>query len=113
MLLIISYIAGRIVSGTVVHILSAIGFNNIFAQLGIGKKAKEDERKPSDIAGTLIILAIMLFATIEAANLVKFVFLAELVAEFTVFAGQILLGLIIMLIGIFLSSLAANAVSGE
>ena len=110
LLLIISYIAGRIVSGTVVHILSAIGFNNIFAQLGIGKKAKEDERKPSDIAGTLIILAIMLFATIEAANLVKFVFLAELVAEFTVFAGQILLGLIIMLIGIFLSSLAANAV---
>ncbi len=49
----------------------------------------------------------MLFATIEAARQLGFVLLAELVADFTVFAGHVVLGLIIFGIGLYLADLAS------
>lgn len=65
---------------------------------------------PSDIAGTLVLVGIMLFAAIAALNLLGFTALTALVAEFTVLIGQILLGLVIFGIGLYLAGLAARAI---
>ena len=68
------------------------------------------QRTPADIVGYLIMVAIMLFAATEAANLLGFTALSDIVGEFTVFAGQILLGLVIFGIGLFLANLAASTI---
>jgi hypothetical protein len=52
----------------------------------------------------------MLFASIEALRLLGFASVAELVTSFTAFAGQIVLGLIIFAIGLYLANLAANTI---
>ena len=63
-------------------------------------------RTPSEIVGSLVLVAIMLFATVEALRLLGFVVLADLLAEFIQLGGQILLGLIIFAIGLYLANLA-------
>jgi len=65
---------------------------------------------PSDVVGTIVMVGIMLFASIAALNLLGFTVLTALVSEFTVLIGQILLGLVIFGIGLYLANLAARAI---
>ncbi len=113
LVLAIAYVVGRVVAGLISNLLTGVGFNAILARLGLGKEPAAGERTPSEIVGYLVLVAIMLFATIEATQLLGFSLLAELVSEFTVFAGQIVLGLIIFAIGLWLSNLAARTIQAS
>jgi hypothetical protein len=54
----------------------------------------------------------MVFAIVEAANRLGFTQVAELVATFIQFGASVLLGAVIILIGLWLSNLAADAITG-
>jgi hypothetical protein len=60
--------------------------------------------------GFLTTIAIMLFAVIESANMLGFTILAELVSEFIVAAGGVLLALVIFGLGLYLAGLADRVV---
>jgi len=109
----IAYVVGRVVAGLITNLLTGIGFNAILARLGLGKEPVAGERTPSEIVGYLVLAAIMLFASIEALRLLGFALLADLVAQFAVFAGHVILGLIIFAIGLYLANLAAKAVQAS
>jgi hypothetical protein len=113
LVVVIAYVVGRVVAGLIANLLTGVGFNAILARLGLGKEPAEGERTPSEIVGYLVLVAIMLFAAIEASRLLGFVLLADLVSEFTAFAGQVVLGLIIFTIGLYLANLAANTVQAS
>ena len=104
LVLTIAYLVGRVVSGLVANLLAGAGFNGILAKLGVGKEADEGARTPSAIVGTLILVAIMLFAVTEAAGLIGFGVLSSLTSQFLVFAGRIVVGLIIFAIGLYLAN---------
>ncbi len=70
-------------------------------------------RSPSQVVGSLVLVAIMLFASIEALRTLGFTELATLVSQFTVLAGQIVLGLIIFALGLWLANLAATVIEQE
>jgi hypothetical protein len=113
LVLLVAFLVGRVVSGLVANLLAGVGFNRVLVGLGLGSEPTEDERTPSEIVGYLVLVAIMLFATIEAVRLLGFEVLAELVAEFMVFAGHVLLGLIIFGVGLFLANLAVRTVEAS
>jgi hypothetical protein len=113
LVVVIAYMVGRVVAGLINNLLAGVGFNNILARLGLGKEPGEGERTPSEIVGYLVLVAIMLFAAIEASRILGFVLLADLVAQFTAFAGQVVLGLIIFAIGLYLANLAAKTVEAS
>jgi hypothetical protein len=113
LVVVIAYVVGRVVAGLIANLLTGVGFNAVLARLGLGKEPVEGERTPSEIVGYLVLVAIMLFAAIEASRLLGFVLLADLVTEFTAFAGQVVLGLIIFTIGLYLANLAANTVQAS
>ena len=113
LVVVIAYVVGRVVAGLIANLLTGVGFNAVLARLGLGKELAEGERTPSEIVGYLVLVAIMLFAAIEASRLLGFVLLADLVSEFTAFAGQVVLGLIIFAIGLYLANLAANTVQAS
>ena len=108
-LLAIAYFIGRVVADLVSNILVSAGFDNILVKLGMAK-APAEGRKPSDVAGALILVALMLFATIEAAGMLGFQVLGDLMSRFLVLGGQVVLGLIIFGIGLFFANLAESAV---
>jgi hypothetical protein len=113
LVLIIAYVVGRVVAGLITNLLTGVGFNSILARLGLGGEPATGERTPSEIVGYLVLVAIMFFAAIEASRLLGFVLLADLVAQFIEFAAQVILGLIIFAVGLYLSDLAAKTVEAS
>lgn len=147
-LLAIAYVAAKIITGLVTSVLTALGFDRLFAALGLGRaqaavdraaaQAAGTERMgtqaaaaypapgagksietaaraatsktPSELVGYLIMVGVMLFAAVEALRLLGFVSLATIVLGFLALLGQVILGLIIFAIGLWLSNVAATVI---
>jgi hypothetical protein len=103
-------VIGRVIAEIIANLLKAMGFNYILAKLGIGKEPAQGERTPSEIVGSLVLVAIIFFAAVEASQILGFALLADLISQFIVFAGHVILGLIIFAIGIYLANLAHRTI---
>ncbi len=110
LLLGIAYFVARIVGSFISNILTGIGFNKVLTWIGLGVEPAEGQQTPSQIAGYLVTVGIMLFAVTEAANLLGFTILAQLVSDFLVAAGGVLLGLVIFGLGLYLAGLADKVI---
>lgn len=110
LIVLIAYITGRLVETLVANLLSSIGFDAILVRLGLGKASSPGQRTPSEVLGYLIFVAVMLVAATEAARQLGFLVLADLITRFMVFAGEVILGLIIFAVGLYLANLAASVV---
>ncbi|MGB8643788.1 MAG: mechanosensitive ion channel [Anaerolineae bacterium] len=105
-----SYVIGRVIASFVTEILKGMNFDAVPARLGLGKLASSSARTPSAWAGWLVLAAIMLFAAIEAARLLGLTMVSALVEQFTVLAGQVIFGLLLFAVGLWLANLAADVV---
>src|SRR3546814_17369440 len=65
----------------------------------------------SDLIGKIALFFIMLFATVEAAAMLGFAGVHELLEMFIAFGADILLGLVIFVVGYWLAALAARAIA--
>jgi hypothetical protein len=135
LLLVIAYFVARLVGSLVSNLLAGVGFNRLFTAGGpIPVTGVEDipvtgplsddpsqtqpraagapmsMRRPSDIIGWIVMIAILLFAAMEAAQLLGFSELTALFGRFIVASWNILFGLIIFGIGLWLSSVAYRMV---
>ena len=110
LLLALAYFVARLVAELVVSLLRGAGFDNVLDHLGISHAPPQGGASPSALAGTIILVTIMLFAAIEAASMLGFVNLAALISGFVVFAGQVIVGLIVFAIGLYLARLAARSI---
>jgi len=102
----ISYVIAKVLSGFVDNLLSGIGFNNLFVKLGLQKVAAEDSNAPSAIVGFLVLVTMMLFAFIEAFNTLGFLTLSDIISQITILGGHILFGLVILGLGLYFANLA-------
>lgn len=112
LVLIISYFVARLVGELVTTLLAGIGFNNILKLLGLGEASQEKGKTPSDVVGYLVVVGILLFAAIEAAQILGFSIVAYLLAQFITFAGKVALAVVVLAVGIYLSKVAHTIVSG-
>ncbi|HEY9688508.1 MAG TPA: mechanosensitive ion channel [Coleofasciculaceae cyanobacterium] len=108
-ILAIAYVIGRFVSTLVSSFLSGVGFNNV--PLALGLPTSVGSKSPSDIAGIIALVGVMLFATIAAIDSLKVPELTALVAGLTAIAGQVLVGVVIFAIGLYLANLAYRVVA--
>lgn len=108
--IIIAYAVGNMAATLITNILVKIGFNRILPLIGIGKEPEKGQRTPAQVVGTIVLAAVMIFAAMEAANLLGFEMMGTLVSGFLVFAGQILLGLVIIAIGMYVANLVAELI---
>ena len=109
LLLAASYLGARAVNRLVVRGLAAAGFDDLVARLGFAAAA-DGSRAPSAVVGLLLVPTIVLLASIEALALVGFASLAGLLTDFVVFAANVLVGLAILALGLYLSRAVADAV---
>ena len=110
LMLLIAYLVGRFVSGLLTDLLAHVGFNTVLARLGIGGEPAEGERTPSEMVGYLTLAAVLLFASIEAADLLGFSGLSSLLIKITILAGNVVLGMVIFGIGLYLADLIVGIV---
>jgi len=110
LILTIAFLVGRVLMGLISGLLSAVGFDQLLARLGIAREVTEGKRTPSEIVGYLVLVAIMLFAAIEAAGVLGFVVLSNLIAELTVLLGKVVVSIVIFGIGLYLAGVAKEVV---
>ncbi len=113
LVLTIAFFVGRIVGGLATNLLAASGFNSLPSRLGLTKAGAQPKHSPAELAGRVVIIVVMLFAATEAARLLGFEAIGELVTQFTVFGGQVILGLIILGVGLFLADVAGSAIQAS
>jgi hypothetical protein len=110
LVLIVAYVVGRVAAGLVSNLLEAFGFDRVLQRIGLARGSESSETTPSAIVGHLVVVVVMLFATIEALGLLGFTQLAGLVSAFTVFLGNVILGLAIFGLGLYLANVAATTI---
>lgn len=110
LVLTVSFLLGQFVSRLIGDVLNRVGCDSMLSQLGLWKETEDPARRPSGIFGTLVLVAILLLASIEAANLLGFAGVSALIAGLTVFLAHIALGLAILGLGLYFANLAANLV---
>lgn len=125
-ILLLAWFIGRFVALLVVRLLANLGFDNVPERIGLGHAfaakpetavalqetnlAPERNLSLSELAGRLALFFIMLFATVEAAGVLGFAGVHELLERFIAFGANILLGLVIFVVGYWLADVAAKAI---
>lgn len=112
LLLGVAYFVARAVSGFVANALTGIGFNDVLSRIGMGSAEGAAGQTPSQIVGYLAWLAIMLFAVIEASNLLGFGIVADLFSQFLVAAGGLVAGIVIFGLGLYFARVADRVIRG-
>lgn len=111
----IAFVLARFISGLLSRMLDGLGANALPEKLGLAAGAGEGFYL-SSFVGKVVSVFIMLFAGVEAANQLGFGQVSEIVSTLIEFAGQVLLGGVILAAGFWIAGLAHSAVikvSGE
>ncbi|MEA3350452.1 MAG: mechanosensitive ion channel [Chloroflexota bacterium] len=108
----ISYFIGKWISELISNLLASVGFNKILVWIGLGNEPGEGEQTPSDIMGTLILVGVMMFAAVEAANILGLSIVAELVTIVIGYAGQAIIAVAIFGGGMYLANLTQKVIMG-
>jgi hypothetical protein len=128
-ILTVAYFLGQFARDIISGILTGLGFNNILQWLGFTAIAatsptdapNEDvenkavtslpSQTPSQIVGIIVFLAIMLVAIATATDVLQVSALTRIVFGVLQISGQVLSGVIIFAIGLYLANLAFNLIS--
>lgn len=113
LILALAYVVGRVVARICADLLAGVGFNSVLVKMGITQEIPEGKQRPSEIVAYLVLVAVLMFASVEAAGQLGFASFAELLKEFMKWCGNVVLGLIVFGVGLFLAGVASKAVSAS
>ncbi len=109
-LLVLAYLIARVIRGIVRDVLAGMGFNKIPSAIGLSNLPAEGDRSASAFVGHLAFLAIMFYAVIESANILRFELLAEAVQTIAVLGGRIVAGVVILAIGMYVANIVVTLI---
>jgi hypothetical protein len=107
-LLAIGYFVGKLAKQAVEQILPSMGFDRAVGALGLSPGSTT----PSRTVGTIVMLAIMLFFAVKAAELLQSPIIAVMLAQLLELGGRVLFGAGIILGGFVFAKIASNLVAG-
>lgn len=135
------YAAGQFVSDLISNVLTSIGFNNFLDWLGISAPPSRPAtttttigvddfadtteqatvlqtdsptpKTPSEFVGTIALVAIMAVGTLTAVDILNIPALEAVIGVILEIAGQVLIGIIVFGIGLYLANLAYNLILGS
>ena len=117
LILVAGFVFGRFTGQLVSRLLAGIGFDGIFRWLGMPDLAGgclaqpgSPQRSPSDVLGVVTLVGILLFASVAATNVLALPALTEVMQGLLRLFGQILAGLAVFAVGLYLANLAAQLV---
>jgi hypothetical protein len=139
LILVLAYLGGNYVSELVTSLLVGIGFNNILQWLGLSgitggspanvastppmdvseatpsttPETQIPTRTPSELAGSVVLIAIMLVAALAAVDILQIPALTEFVQATMQVGGQVLVAVVIFAVGLYLANLAFNLIASS
>jgi Conserved TM helix len=135
-ILTIAYVVSQFIGELVTNLLNGLGFNNIFRTLGLNSLHQStvappaastqgvqtprgtivpstQKQTPSEIAGFVARIGVMLVAAVTATNILGLSDLTKLVNGLLEISGQVLAGVVVFAIGLYLANLAQKVVASS
>ncbi len=133
-ILVVAYVFSQFIGELVTNLLNGFGFNNIFRALGLNSLhdattstptppgistsritivPSTNKQTPSEVAGLVAQIGVMLVAAVTATGVLGIESLTQLVNGLLLISGQILSGVIVFAIGLYLANLAHRVVSSS
>ncbi|ERN42167.1 conserved TM helix [Rubidibacter lacunae KORDI 51-2] len=140
LILFLAFLGGQFVRELVASVLKSVGFDNLFEWLGItlnaddvagepptdvvapqetaGETTSEPSSRlhvqtPSEFAGTVTLVGLLLFATLAAVNVLEIDALTILIAGIVEISGRVLSGMVVLAIGLFFANLSFKLVQSS
>jgi hypothetical protein len=129
-ILTVAFFIGRFVGDLVTQVLSSVGFDRVVSMLGFPEvdapraaapvaganlgttpAVESSSKSPSEIAGTVVFVGIMLVAAMTAVDRLGFAALTSLMTSVVEIAGRVLTGGVVMAIGLYIANLVFRMVS--
>ena len=107
-ILLLTWYVARFASALLARLLESAGFDGLPDKLGLAHLFGSGTR-PSQVAQWALMFFAMLFALVEAASQVGFTQVRDVFTTFIAFAGDVLLGALILAVGFWLANLAYRA----
>lgn len=122
LILFLFYLGAKFVTDLVTQVLTGLGFNDVLTWLGLqtllpasstdtAASPSVPSKTPSEIVGIIAGVGIMLVGVIEAVDSLELEQLSAIIAMLTAGGGQILAGLVVFALALFLGNLAYRVVS--
>lgn len=105
----LTWYVARFVAALTASVLEGAGLDRLAARTGL--EPMLGSLRLSQLIGRLLLFFAMLLAVAEAANRLRLGQVSELVGAFIVFGGDVLLGIVILLVGLWLANLLGAAVA--
>ena len=137
-ILAVAYVVSQFIGELVTNLLNGLGFNNIFRLLGLNTLHQSTtaapttpvaptsttttrsaiapvvkKQTPSEVAGLVAQIGVMLVAAVAATGVLGIPALTELVNGLLQIAGQVLSGVVVFAIGLYLANLAQKVVASS
>ena len=109
LILAVTWYVARFVAALTTSVLDGAGLDRLATRTGL--QPMLGSLRLSQLIGRLLLFFAMLLAIAEAANRLHFGQVSELVGAFIVFGGDVLLGIVILLVGLWLANLLGSAVA--
>lgn len=123
LILLVFYWLGQFLAGLVTQLLQAAGFDRLAASLGWplatapeapaaegDPSALAKRRTPSEIAGLVVWVGVVLFGAVPAVELLQFAALTDIVQGLLLISGRVLIGALVFGIGLYLANLAHSMI---
>ena len=107
-LLAIGYVLGKLAKQFIEQLLPSAGFDRSVSAMGFASESTT----PSRTVGTIVMIAILLFFAIKAAELLQSPIIAVMLAQLLELGGRVLFGAGIILGGFVFAKIASNLVAG-
>src|SRR5687767_5339072 len=107
-LLAIGYLLGKLAKQAIEQLLPSMGFDRAVSAIGISAEGGS----PSRAVGTAVMLAILIFFAIKAAELLQSPIIAAMLAEVLELGSKVLFGAVIILGGVAIARTVSGLVSG-
>lgn len=108
LILVVTWMVASFAARVLSSLLATVGLDTLPARLGM--QHAFEKTTPSLLVGRIALVFAMLFATVEAANQLGFGRFSDMITTFIEFAGDVLLGSAILVIGFMLANLAYEAI---
>jgi hypothetical protein len=136
-ILAVAYVVSQFIGELVTNLLNGLGFNNIFRMLGLNTLHQSTtaaptnpvaptttaprtaitpaikKQTPSEVAGFVAQIGVMLVAAVAATGVLGIPALTKLVDGLLIISGQVLSGIVVFAIGLYLANLAQKVVASS
>ena len=108
LILVVTWMVASFATRLLANLLAGVGLDTLPARLELQHAFRSTA--PSTLVGRIALVFAMLFAIVEAGNQLGFGRFSDVITTFIEFAGDVLLGSVILIIGFMLANLAYAAI---